>query len=243
VYTGTTDANGNYLITVPQNDTYIITVPTPAGLTPTANSDDNSITDTSSENDKTHDGSGTTVVVTTADNLSVDFGFRITALVLGTTVCQEMIVRDDSQNANPNIATTLIDVLNNDTGTKAGQRIKFLSNVDGEAFWSSNEQNITSVTTHDTLTVAGEGTWSVINNQVSFTALNSFDGQTPTPVYYIVKGSDCTSATQYTNVGRIAITTPCTCPVYKTKSVSGMHTLSIILLILLTISFTFKQEL
>ncbi|HFU75712.1 MAG TPA: hypothetical protein ENK66_05635, partial [Arcobacter sp.] len=170
------------------------------------------------------------------NNHSFDFGFSVAGVVLGTTVCQEMLVSDDAQNANPNVATTVIDVLGNDTGSKSGQTIKFLSNVDGERLWSTSEDNITSITTYDTLTVVGEGTWSVINNQVSFTALNTFDGRIPTPVYYIIQGGDeCTIGTRYSNVGRIVINTPCTCPEYETKSVSIFNVFMITLLLLLTI--------
>ncbi|MCH9740766.1 MAG: hypothetical protein K0U38_08010 [Epsilonproteobacteria bacterium] len=76
-YSSVTDNNGTYLITVPQNDTYIVTISTPSGYTPTANSDDNNISDTTTEENLSHNGNGTTVTVGTVDNLSVDFGFRI----------------------------------------------------------------------------------------------------------------------------------------------------------------------
>jgi len=74
-FTGMTDANGNYLIDVPANDTYTVTVATPAGNVPTVGSTDNNITDTTSENNTSHDGTGTSVTVGTVDNLTVDFGF------------------------------------------------------------------------------------------------------------------------------------------------------------------------
>lgn len=49
---------------------------TPVGHTPTKGSNDNKVADTSSENDKSHDGKGgTEVIVTTEDNLTLDFGF------------------------------------------------------------------------------------------------------------------------------------------------------------------------
>ncbi len=76
IYTDTTDASGNYLIDVPENDTYTVTVATPTGNVPTLGSNDNSVPDATSENNKTHDGlGGTSVVVVTEDNLTLDFGF------------------------------------------------------------------------------------------------------------------------------------------------------------------------
>ncbi|MEE9326345.1 MAG: IPTL-CTERM sorting domain-containing protein [Cocleimonas sp.] len=75
IYTGTTDASGNYLIDVPQNDTYTVTVATPSGVIPTFGSSDNSVPDTTTENNKSHNGAGTTVDVGTEDNLTLDFGF------------------------------------------------------------------------------------------------------------------------------------------------------------------------
>ncbi|MCK5920745.1 MAG: hypothetical protein KAG66_07370, partial [Methylococcales bacterium] len=74
-YTGTTDTNGQYLIDVPKNDTYVITVATPTGFVPTDGSTDNSVPNTTAENNKTHDGTGTTVVIGITDNLTLDFGF------------------------------------------------------------------------------------------------------------------------------------------------------------------------
>jgi hypothetical protein len=75
VYTGTTDANGHYDIEVPANDTYTVTIATPEGSLPTKGSDDKSVPDDNSENSISHDGAGTTVVVGTTDNMTVDFGF------------------------------------------------------------------------------------------------------------------------------------------------------------------------
>jgi len=166
--------------------------------------------------------------------------------VLGTTICQEMIIHNDIQPANDINAITTIDVFNNDTGSKAGQEIKFLSLTEGKFLWENNEQDISSATTLDTLTVAGEGTWSVVDNKVVFTALTSFDGQIPTPIYYIIKGLDCTKATQLSNVAQIRINAPCYCPTYDTKSVDTINLLSMLLLILLTSTitlFNIKKEL
>ena len=74
-YTDTTDASGNYLIDVPQNDSYTVTVGTPAGTTPSSGSADSDVSDATTENNKSHDGAGTSVTVTTVDNLTLDFGF------------------------------------------------------------------------------------------------------------------------------------------------------------------------
>ncbi len=70
-YTGVTDSAGNYEIMVPTNTSCSVSVPTPAETLPAAGSDDK----TSGENNKTHDGSGTTVDVLTAEDLTLDFGF------------------------------------------------------------------------------------------------------------------------------------------------------------------------
>jgi hypothetical protein len=75
VYTGTTDANGKYVIEVPANASYAVKVAQPTGTVPTVGSTDSSITDTTSENNKSHNNTGTTVAVASTDNLTVDFGF------------------------------------------------------------------------------------------------------------------------------------------------------------------------
>ena len=211
----------------------------PDGYIATARSTDNNIVDTTSENNLSHDGNGTTVQVKTTDNLTVDFGFRVANTVLGTTTCSDMIINDNTQAANENNATTTIDVLANDSGSKTAQRIKFLSLDEGKVLWENQESNLTTIKTLDTLTVVNEGTWSIQNDKVVFTALTSFDGKIPTPVYYVVEGGvDCTTLTRYSNIGKITINTPCTCPSYTTKSVSTYNTLSIILLILLTLTIS-----
>ncbi|CAA6816936.1 MAG: Unknown protein, partial [uncultured Sulfurovum sp.] len=70
----------------------------------------------------------------------------------------------------------------------------------------------------------------------------SFDGQIPTPVYYIIEGSsECTDATRYTNVAQITIDTPCTCPSYETKSVATLNILTISILMLLTLGISFTR--
>jgi len=241
-YSSVTDIHGNYLITVPLNDTYIVSLTTSNNYLPTNNSDDNNISDTTSENDLSHDSTGTSVSITDIDNLTVDFGFRLIN-ILGTTTCQDMTINDDVQHANPTNAITVIDVLANDTGSKIGQSIKFLPLNEGKTFWENQNTTITSATTLNALLVPGEGTWTIENNEVVFTALTSFDGQIPTPIYYIIEGStDCTTNTRYTNVGKITIDTACTCPPYSTKSVSTLNLFHILILVLLTLIIGVKQE-
>ncbi|MEE9327855.1 MAG: IPTL-CTERM sorting domain-containing protein, partial [Cocleimonas sp.] len=75
IYTGITGANGSYSIDVPINGTYTVTIPPPTGFSPTAGSGDNGVPSDNSEDNKSHNGSGTTVTVGTTDNLTVDFGF------------------------------------------------------------------------------------------------------------------------------------------------------------------------
>jgi hypothetical protein len=238
VYSALTDSTGHYLISVPKNDTYIVSVKRPAMYEPTGNSDDNTISDTKSENNLSHDSNGTEVIVSDVDNHSVDFGFTRS----GTRkICDELLVHDDVQNANPTHATTTINVLENDPNSN-NQTIKFLSLSEGRNFWENNLEPTKALNTLDFLVVPEEGTWRVENNQVVFTALDSFDGQIPTPVYYILEGaSDCTIETRYSNVAQIVIDTPCTCPKYKTKSVSMNNGIMILLFILLTFGISFKR--
>ncbi|MEZ4675059.1 MAG: SdrD B-like domain-containing protein [Caldilineaceae bacterium] len=70
VYTTTTNADGIYTITVPANDTYTVTTGIPADVV------DSPIVPNAG-NDENHDRLGTTVVVTTTDNLSIDFGYYL----------------------------------------------------------------------------------------------------------------------------------------------------------------------
>lgn len=73
-YTGVTDANGYYLIAVPEYDTYWVTTALPAGALDTpvwANHGNNP----SRHNNKNHERTGTTVIIADRDNLSIDFGF------------------------------------------------------------------------------------------------------------------------------------------------------------------------
>ena len=109
VFTATTDANGNYSIAVAANDTYVVTISTPTGTSPAQGSDDSSIPDTTTENDKTHNGAGTTVAVSIVDNLSVDFGFVKTGSITGN-------VSADTNNDNTgdkNIANVTLELYDN----------------------------------------------------------------------------------------------------------------------------------
>jgi len=71
-----TDDNGNYLFTLPVNiGECTVKVATPEDTIPTEGSNDNNVDDSTTENDLTHDGAGTTLTVGENDNLTVDFGF------------------------------------------------------------------------------------------------------------------------------------------------------------------------
>jgi hypothetical protein len=75
-YSATTNILGLYEILVPSNIGICnVKVPTPLNTIPTAGSTDNNVADTISEENKTHDGRGTTVNVGTVDNMTLDFGF------------------------------------------------------------------------------------------------------------------------------------------------------------------------
>ena len=72
VYTGTTDATGAYSISVPLNDTYVVTY----GVPPTLSISANPISNTdSSTNNKNHTN-GVSVVITTSNNLNIDFALK-----------------------------------------------------------------------------------------------------------------------------------------------------------------------
>ncbi|MEM7539943.1 MAG: hypothetical protein AAF639_47760, partial [Chloroflexota bacterium] len=75
IYTDIVDVSGSYSIEVPILDTYTVTAGTPAGTTPTLLTGGDTITDTSSGNNLSHDGSGTVVTVGVVDNPTLDFGF------------------------------------------------------------------------------------------------------------------------------------------------------------------------
>ncbi|MEZ4728978.1 MAG: SdrD B-like domain-containing protein [Caldilineaceae bacterium] len=73
-YSGVTDANGYYLILVPENDTYTVRTDRPDGVLDTPVLATNGHTPLL-HNDKNHERLGTTVIITETDNLSIDFGF------------------------------------------------------------------------------------------------------------------------------------------------------------------------
>ena len=73
-YTGVTDANGYYLIPVPEYDTYWVTTALPTGASDTPVWTKYGY-QPSQYNNKTHDRTGTTVTMDNHDNLSIDFGF------------------------------------------------------------------------------------------------------------------------------------------------------------------------
>ncbi len=112
-YTGITDASGLYDIEVPANDTYMVTVATPSGTVPTAGSSDNAVPDETAENNLTHDGSGTTVIVTTIDNFTLDFGFTIQSNAGVTGVVwfdtDKDGVKDPDENGLPGWTIEIID--------------------------------------------------------------------------------------------------------------------------------------
>ena len=391
-YTAVTDTNGTYLLAVPQNRTYLVTLSTPRGYRATANSTDGNVTDTFTEENQSHNGSGTTVVMGTVDNLTVDFGFVLAPVTpppstptvstvsntsssgggndvttdipvleegepqkvcFGDRVwndlnhnglqdedepgiedvkvtlyaancntelnvtqtdalgyyhfsnleigdycvgfsefstdymitfkdegeddsrdsdvnresnktdsffldglendecnvsidmglfekneCGEIILRDDSVNANENGASTEINVVDNDLTLGSDTVIKLLSPALGERFWmQGNAEGLESSMLLDTLTVAGEGIWQVENGAITFTAYDSFEGEVPTPVYYVVQGVACDAATAgvvtYSNIAQVSINTPCGCQTY-TSSIPSLHTLSIVMLMFLT---------
>ncbi|CAA6801140.1 MAG: Cna B domain protein [uncultured Sulfurovum sp.] len=92
-YTGVTDNNGLYEILVPANVTCTVKTDTPCSVMPEIYSNDTTVTDTSSENDKSHDATGTTVSVGKIDNMTLDFGCtEITEVKIGNRVWLE----DDS---------------------------------------------------------------------------------------------------------------------------------------------------
>lgn len=74
VYTGVTDANGNYAIAVPAFATYLVTADPIPGYSDSPVLVTNGANPGSNDN-RNHQRTGTTVVMTNVDNLSIDFGF------------------------------------------------------------------------------------------------------------------------------------------------------------------------
>ncbi|MEM7530919.1 MAG: SdrD B-like domain-containing protein [Chloroflexota bacterium] len=75
VYTATTDANGYYTMTVLGYAAYTLTVPTPAGYTPSTIVKADADSSPDANDNANHNASGAVVIVTTADNLTIDFAF------------------------------------------------------------------------------------------------------------------------------------------------------------------------
>ncbi len=79
-----TGEHGYYLFTLPINmGACTLTTEVPAQTSPSTGSDDDRVTDTFSENDLTHDHSGTTIEVGEQDNLTLDFGFASVGKLCG----------------------------------------------------------------------------------------------------------------------------------------------------------------
>jgi len=113
-YVGFVDGNGHYEIEVPENDEYIVTVDTPFETLPTNGSNDA----TAGENNMSHDGSGTSVQITTVDDLTLDFGF-IAYANLGTirgNVGQEIQGQINSDGI-PGVTINLLDANGNVVAT------------------------------------------------------------------------------------------------------------------------------
>ncbi|MEE9445533.1 MAG: SdrD B-like domain-containing protein, partial [Cocleimonas sp.] len=149
-YTGITDLNGMYYIDVPANDTYMVSVST--GKVATKGSDDAQVPDTSAEDDKSHDGAGTEVVVGTDDNMTLDFGFTPEDLPTGSkpgfvNIGDRIWIEDD----NDGDAST-----GNITKPEAGLVVTATSDTTGEKFTGKTDVNgnyLIEVPANDTYTV------------------------------------------------------------------------------------------
>ena len=160
------------------------------------------------------------VVLTNVDDLTWDMGI------------QTLRVYDDLVTANTEGSTTIIDVLGNDNGNIDSENIHFLVVDDGEII-GDNETAVggASLNTTNMLVVEGEGTWSIEDGMVTFTAEDGFEG-IPTPVYYIVEGS----SGQNSNVGQIQFATECVCDTYApmlSDSIPSLNTISMTITLLL----------
>jgi len=139
VYTGVTDATGHYDIEVAANTTYVVTVTTPTGTIPTKGSADNSVPNDDSENNHSHNGAGTTVVVGTTDNMTLDFGFTPPSVGFTpsqTTAIGNLFWLDDNANgkvdANEEGYNGVIVTLYDANGTKLATQTTH-NGVDGKA--------------------------------------------------------------------------------------------------------------
>ena len=133
---------------------------------------------------------------------------------------------DDSASAN-GAEPVVLNVLDNDQGDINSSSVRFIN---------ANGDEVT------TLTVAGEGTWSVDNNGVvTFAGESGFVG-TPTPVRYIVHGN----VAVLSDTATIRITGTCNCKAYE-SSIPAMGQIAGVLMVLLTMLlsmlFLRKEEL
>jgi len=119
-YSAQTNDDGIYEIVVPINiGECTLTVATPDGTVPAKGSDDNSVDDNTTENDLTHDGSGTTVTVEESDNLTLDFGF-VNVASLGDRVWYDNNrdgIQQDDEDGVSDVKVTLNDSDGNEVAT------------------------------------------------------------------------------------------------------------------------------
>ena len=162
-YTGITDLNGMYFIDVPANDTYMVSVST--GKVATKGSDDAQVPDTSAEDDKSHDGAGTEVVVGTDDNMTLDFGFTPDDLPTGSkpgfvNIGDRIWIEDDNDG---DASTGTI------TKPEAGLVVTAKSDTTGEEYTGETDANgnyLIEVPANDTYTVttqAPKGTCAALH--------------------------------------------------------------------------------
>jgi hypothetical protein len=99
----TTNSDGIYEFTLLSNTgECTVKTDTPSETSPADGSDDNDVDDTTSEENMTHDATGTTVNVNTKDHMTVDFGFISAQPEISGTLF-------DDGNGNGNVDGTAID--------------------------------------------------------------------------------------------------------------------------------------
>jgi len=141
-----------------------------------------------------------------------------------------------SNNEGP---ITTINILSNDSQNVQSGTILLLDENEGLTL-NENGRVVagTSLNTTDELVVEGEGTWSVAGENIIFTPERGFTG-IPTPVQYVVESE----SGDLSNVSSVEISTPCS--EYSEKSVGSLNGYSMLLLLLLTSTFTlllFRKE-
>ena len=167
--------------------------------------------------------------------------------------CVESRVYDDRVEANPDGATTEVDVLGNDFGELNGQTIALLDVEEGEILWSNGSVVAgTDVTQTQRLVIEGEGVWEVHGGKILFTAQEGFE-EIPSPIYYVVnEGEGCSSSlgteNRPTNVAEVRIVSPCVCNTYETTAKDAVSLDSVSMLLMMLFSsmiaslFFFKEE-